>query len=443
MKIKSCSYSKGVINFAPSIKSYADITTIAVEEPDVVYIPTRQMKGHLPIVVATKGDEVKIGTRLAVSGNNIVCSTVSGLVEDVVTLPSVYGGATEVVVIKNNHKNDAEPLVKNSLEESSAEDLQKALRTISITDYDGFTVLDKLMSLGKETEKTLIVNLVNDEPYINNSALLIGEKLEECFNAMKCMAKIMDTNNIIVAVKQDEMKLHSQFFTHLTNEGFDLNIVVATVPNRYPVGDELQLVQTIMKRKFKSVKESRDAGLVAFDLYTLYSLYKLVIDGEYVTTRPVSIIEKDENKVKSVCAWVKVGSTIRDVLSEMFLNGMQGIRKIVAGGPMRGIALGSEMASVTTSLKAIMAIKDKLADYPSELPCITCGKCAKVCPVGIVPYEIDECTTDRDFNEAVKLGANKCVKCGCCSHVCPSKRFLTQRIYYAKEIINNKGIKNE
>ena len=442
MKIKSCSYSRGVENFAPRIKSYSEITTIAVEEPDIVYIPTKQMKGHLPIVVVTKGDEVKIGTRLAVSGNNIVCSTVSGLVEDVVTLPSVYGGATEVVVIKNNHKNDKEKFTTHTIEETS-EELTLAAKVASIVDYDGSTVIDKLNTLGKENEKTLIVNMVDDEPYLYNNALLLADKKEECVFAIKLMAKILNTNNVFIAVKNDEMKLHSPFFNQLTNEGFDLNVVAATIPNRYPAGDEVQLVQTIMKRKFKSLTECRSAGFVAFDMFTLYALSKLVIEGEYTTRRPLTIIEKDGNKIKSVCAWVNVGMTINDVLNALYLNGVQGIRKIVAGGPMRGIALGNEMSSITFGLKAIMAIKDKLTDAPSELPCITCGKCAKVCPVGIVPYEIDECTLDRDFNEAVKLGANKCIKCGCCSYVCPSKRYLTQRIYYAKEIINNKGLKNE
>lgn len=442
MKIKSCSYSRGVENFAPRIKSYSEITTIAVEEPDIVYIPTKQMKGHLPIVVVTKGDEVKIGTRLAVSGNNIVCSTVSGLVEDVVTLPSVYGGSTEVVVIKNNHKNDKEEFTTHTIEETS-EELTLASKVASIVDYDGSTVIDKLNTLGKENEKTLIVNMVDDEPYLYNNALLLADKKEECVSAIKLMAKILNTNNVFIAVKNDEMKLHSPFFNQLTNEGFDLNIVVATIPNRYPAGDEVQLVQTIMKRKFKSLTECRTAGLVAFDMFTLYALSKLVLEGEYTTRRPLTIIEKDGNNIKSVCAWVNVGMTINDVLNSLYLNGVQGIRKIVAGGPMRGIALGNEMSSITFGLKAIMAIKDKLTDAPRELPCITCGKCAKVCPVGIVPYEIDKCTLDRDFNEAVKLGANKCIKCGCCSYVCPSKRYLTQRIYYAKEIINNKGLKNE
>ena len=442
MKNKICSYSDGVFNIAPQIKSYAEISEIAVAEPDFLYVATKQMKGHRPIVVVTKGDALKIGTRLAVSGNNVVSSPVSGIVEDVLDLPSIYGGTTQVVVIKNDHKSECEKFnVLNS--QASKEDMIEALKVSSIVDYDGVSVLDKLNSLNKDIEPTLVVNLLDDEPFVQTNSVLINKNENDCVNAIKTMAKLVGTSTVIIALTKKDQELHKSFLNTIDAEKLDLNVVTAILPNRYPVGDEVQLARAISKKHLSTVKECRENGFIVFDLFTMYSVNNLITKGEIVTKRPVSIIEQDGKSIKTSNAWLTIGTSIKDLLNSLFINGNKIYCKIVAGGPMRGIALGNDISSITFSLKSVMLVKDKITDVPQELPCITCGKCAKVCPVGIVPYEIDECANSRDFNQAARMGASKCIKCGCCSYICPSKRALTQRICYAKEIINNKGIKNE
>lgn len=440
MKKKSYSYFGGIKNFAPQIKSYSEISTIAVEEPDFVYVPTRQMKGVEPVVVATKGDNVKIGSRIAISGNNVVYSTVSGVVEKVETSPSVFGGTTSVVVIANDHKREVEKFKAFNMDDDR-EVLKNALKSSSIVDYDGATVLEKLNTLNKEVQPILVVNLVSDEPFVYSSLAVVQEHLEDSVQAVKLLANILDAKAVKIAVTQNTLQILSAFINELSNSEEMPDLEVSVVANVYPIGDELELIQTISKKKYANITQSRSDGFVAFDIFTIFALKKLLLDGEPVSTRPVSIIEKDGDKISTNIVWVKIGTTVKDVLSSVYLNGSYGIRKMVAGGPMRGIALGNEMASITFSTKAIMAIKDKVIDVPNELPCIGCGKCKKVCPAKINPTQIDECTKNRDFNEAVNLGANKCTKCGCCSFICPSKRFLTQRICYAKEIILSKGIK--
>lgn len=442
MKKKSYSYFSGIKNFAPQKKSYSEISTVAVEEPDFVYVPTKQMKGPEPVVVVTKGDNVKIGSRVAISGNSVVYSPVSGMVERVEVIPSVFGGTTNVVVIANDHKKEVEKLKQFGLNENR-ETLKNALKAVSIVDYDGVTVLEKLNTLPKETQPILLVNLVSDEPFVYSALAIVREYEDDCVQAIKLMANILDAKGIKIAVNSSQLSNLSEFINKASSDEDIQDLEISVVPDVYPLGDEVELVQTITKKKYSSVTQSRKDGFVAFDIFTLFAVKKLLIDGEAVSIRPISIIEKDGDKISSTLVWVKMGTTVKDLLQSVYLNGSHGIRKIVAGGPMRGIALGNEEASITFSTKAIMAIRDKLADKQNELPCIGCGKCKKVCPAKINPAQIDECTLNRDFNEAVNLGANKCTKCGCCSFVCPSKRFLTQRICYAKEIILSKGIKNE
>ena len=442
MKIKSCSYNKGICNIAPSLKKLDAIHSISVENSDRVYVSTKNMKGVIPSVVANVGDKVKVGTRIAVSGNDIICSPVSGVVEKVIKQPSVYGGNYDTVVIKNDNSETKENFTKVSLFESTAK-LDVAIKTLSIVDYDGETIVNKIESVKNAQTRTLVVNLVTDEPYQFNTPFLINEKMEDCAIGIELMARVMDTSNVIIAIKKEDKVLYQDFVKLLEEKSLDMNFILALVPNRYPIGDEVELVGAITKKYFKNKHAVRDAGFVAFDIFSIFMAKRLVIDGEFQDSRPLTIIEKEGVNIKSTCVWVKFGTRIRDLVSKIKLDGVNGYNKIVAGGFFRGISLGNFDSSLPYAVKSIILIQDTLDDEPIELPSITCGKCVDVCPRGLVPYEVEKAILNQDYTEAIKFGAGECTKCGCCSYVCPSKRYLTQRIYFAQQIIINKGLRNE
>ena len=48
-----------------------------------------------------------------------------------------------------------------------------------------------------------------------------------------------------------------------------------------------------------------------------------------------------------------------------------------------------------------------------QLPCISCGKCATVCPVRLMPNEV---LFNKDRSELQKY----CISCGACEFSCPS-----------------------
>ena len=443
MKIKSYSYNRGIKNPAPKLTSFSEIKEVFVPEVETVKIPVKQIKGVMPSVVVTRGERVKRGTRLAVSGDKVILSSVSGVVESVYEGASVYGGQTEIVSIVSDDENKQE-LFKKYEETSSPEQMMMSLKRFSIVDYDGFDISSKIEAIPQNVDKTLVVNLLTDEPYELNTPFLLAQKSEDVANGVLTMATIMQASKIIIAVKKGEEKLYSEFFNLVEQLTTSLNLSVAVLPDVYPIGDEVNLARTLIKNKnIASVVDVRNLGYVAIDAFAFYVLKKLVRDGEVVDERPISIIDMKDGKIKSTVAWVKVGTRLSHLIGCIENSDISAIKKIVAGGPMRGIALVDTEAGIPFNLKAIMAIRNNCNDEKGELQCITCGKCVKACPQGLVPYEIDEHAINNDFNEAAKLGADKCTRCGVCSYVCPSKRYLTQRVYYAKEIIKNKGLKNE
>ncbi|HDS29126.1 MAG TPA: 4Fe-4S dicluster domain-containing protein [Candidatus Acetothermia bacterium] len=66
--------------------------------------------------------------------------------------------------------------------------------------------------------------------------------------------------------------------------------------------------------------------------------------------------------------------------------------------------------------------------YRRSLPCIRCGYCNLVCPVGIYPVLIMEAEKNGQTKRLGRLHAEDCIDCGLCSYVCPSAIKLTEHL---------------
>lgn len=57
----------------------------------------------------------------------------------------------------------------------------------------------------------------------------------------------------------------------------------------------------------------------------------------------------------------------------------------------------------------------------SSRDCISCGHCAEVCPVDILPQFMMKNLMADDIEEGMRHGLMDCTSCGLCTYVCPSK----------------------
>lgn len=436
MKIRTFSYSKG-INL-PKIKSL-NLSEGEIEilpDPEFVYVPLKQVKSISPKSTVVKGDKVKINTSVASVGENHVYSSVSGEVTEVVSLPSIYGGLTECVVIKNNNKNSKESWFKPQ-KFYKKEELLEILKKSSLVDYDGQYVYSKLE---KVTEvKKIVINAISDEPFESTNAEVLKHYLQDVLVAGNMLADSFNVKEISLAVTKDAYKsVTKKALLNVPSEELD-NLTINIVSGLYPVGDEPELFKVLTKKELTEDNYS-SAGVVILDVYTLKALHTLLTTGSPADLRLVTVYDHTESNATEKTVWVKVGSSIEYVVNMVRKQGFTGVRKLVAGGPMRGIALGSEKASVTNGLKSIILFGEHVKDVQKEVECINCGLCDSVCPVNISPSNIDRAISNMDILTTKKLGATKCTRCGCCSYVCPSKRYLTQRVCYSKDYIQERGL---
>jgi len=68
-------------------------------------------------------------------------------------------------------------------------------------------------------------------------------------------------------------------------------------------------------------------------------------------------------------------------------------------------------------------------------PCINCGWCEDVCPVGLMPDLLMKLLRIDQGEEAEALALMDCIECGLCSYVCPSKLPLHEELARGKRAV--------
>ena len=106
--------------------------------------------------------------------------------------------------------------------------------------------------------------------------------------------------------------------------------------------------------------------------------------------------------------------------------------KVIIGGPMMGESQFKTDLPTIKAVGGILVLNKEEAKPPVVTPCIKCGKCVDVCPIGLMPLYIQLNVLHNRFEEARDLYIMDCIECGSCSYVCPSKRPLIEAIRHGK-----------
>jgi electron transport complex protein RnfC len=133
---------------------------------------------------------------------------------------------------------------------------------------------------------------------------------------------------------------------------------------------------------------------------------------------------------------VRIGSTVEDLIKAC--GGLQsGVRILISGGPMMGMAINRTDIPLTKGSSGVLALGKEAVDKP-ENPCINCGRCVQTCPMQLVPTRLDLYVRNGMYAEAEKAGVMNCMECGACTFVCPAKRLLTQSCRMGKKVITTR-----
>lgn len=405
-----------------------------MEPPARVRIPCLQHVGAPAKPVVAVGDQVKKGQKIAEAGGFVSVpahASVSGRVTEIAQRPGPNGRNVTEIVIENDFQETWEESVapKGSLDELTPEDIRQIIQEAGIVGLGGagFPTHVKLSPPAEKPVSTIIVNGAECEPFLTADHRVMLEHPEEVIFGLKAMMKCLDIGMAYIAVednKEDAIAALAQ--------ALDTNTIrIKRLQTKYPQGSEKQLIDSILGKQVPSGGLPMDVGVVVVNASSAKAVAEAIQTGRPIIDRVVTVtghVRMPKNLL------VRIGTPIDEVL-EAAGGLLLGVKRLVSGGPMMGLALASTDGPVTKTTSGLLALGNDHIQNLIHYPCIHCGRCASVCPMGLRPMYISLAAEQYDWEKAEKYRAMDCMSCGCCSYICPANRPIVQAIHIAKDAI--------
>ena len=195
------------------------------------------------------------------------------------------------------------------------------------------------------------------------------------------------------------------------------------------------LIKTLTGREVPPGKLPSEVGCLVMNVASVAFVAEYLKTGMPLIKKRVTV---DGSSVKTpMNLEVLIGTPVGDVFE--FSGGFASEPvKIIMGGPMMGVSLYSDELPVMKYTNALLALNEKDGKIPEENVCIRCGRCVSVCPMNLLPFDIDRLVKANQYDDLDKYNVTDCIECGSCAYVCPSKRMLTQSLRLGKDILRRK-----
>ena len=397
--------------------------------PDVVYLSVSQHIGAPAIPVVSVGDKVKKGQLVAKEGGFVsanVFSSVSGEVIAIEDITNALGQTQKHIVIKNDHENLS--LVFDNLEEISQKTIIERIRLAGIVGLGGAGFPTAVKLSPKNQLEYLIINGAECEPYLNCDYRLMLERTEDIYKGIKYTALALNLDKIIIGIEANKPLAIKAF------ERFS-DLQVVELKKQYPMGSEKHLIYCTTGKKVPTGKMPFDVGCCVQNIKTMIACFEAVEKNLPLTETVMTVSGNGIETPKNVK--VALGTPFSDLAD--FCGGVKADAiKLVAGGPMMGKALMGIDHFVRKTDSGFLALLNGETNVDKPTACINCARCARNCPMRLMPMYIESFALSSDFDGAEKYGAMNCIECGSCAYNCPAKRPLVQNINYAKTKIKEK-----
>ena len=429
MRKHTRTFKKG-IHF-PDMKYLAKDKPIEPMPPSEHYfVALSQHIGAPAKPVVEVGATVAAGTLIARADGMIsanVFSPVSGTVAGIETRKNKQGANAPFIHITNDFKNREEFMPP--ADASDARAVRERIGEAGIVGLGGagFPTLVKL-SPSKPVD-ILIINAAECEPYLTCDYRVMLDRTEEFVKGVKILSSCLGVARTVIGIEENKMEAYEKLRAF---DGFELILL----EKKYPQGGEKQLIYACCGRVVPAKALPMDVGVVVQNVATALAVYEAVEKGKPLYERVVTVSGKGVAEPKNLL--VKTGTLFEEALD--FCGGIsEDTQKLIAGGPMMGTSLYDASGVFTKTDSGLLALTGEEANVSQPSNCISCGACARACPMNLMPMYIDFYALAGDFKTSEKYGTNHCIECGCCANVCPAKRPLVQSIRLAKAKLREKA----
>ena len=423
-------------------KLSAEVATVVAPLPKQAIFPLSQHIGAPAKPVVKRGDVVKVGTLLAEAGGFVsapIYSSVSGKVAKVDAAFDATGYRKPVIIVNVEGDEWEESIDRSETLERVAdhpeltpEEIVNRIKVAGVTGMGGagFPTFIKLCPPPGATAECVIINAVECEPYITSDYRLMMEHADEILVGLELLMKAAKVEKGYIGIetnKPEAIKLLTE-----KTEG-DPRIEVVPLKQRYPQGGEKQLVDAVIRRQVPAPPAIPvNVGAIVQNVGTAFAVYQAVMKNKPLFERYTTVTGKKLSRPGNFL--VRMGTPMRDLID--FCGGMpEGDNKLLAGGPMMGKALTTDEVPVCKGTNSITIISGDEARRKPVDPCIRCGKCVNVCPMGLEPYLLATCSAKKMWEKVESEDITSCIECGSCQFTCPSHRPILDNIRFGKQTV--------
>ncbi|MFW6286659.1 MAG: electron transport complex subunit RsxC [Candidatus Sumerlaeota bacterium] len=411
--------------------------------PRTVNIPLAQHIGAPAEAIVKRGEEVKKGQMIAKAPSFVsapVHASVSGKVAKIDNFPHPNGTQDQMISIQSDGQdewleglNPEAPLP--NLDASKGKEYLEAVKNAGIVGLGGaaFPSHVKLSPPEDKPIDMLLINGAECEPYLTSDYRVMLENPQEVLYGARAFMIILGVEKCIIAIEDNKPEAIEAMREAIDNEADPFqgigDIGVAVCQTKYPQGGEKQLIAAVLGREVPSGGLPMDVGLVVQNIGTCVAASNAVGRGIPLIERVVTVAGRKVPNPKNLL--VPVGTLFSELLDYCGYEAVEG-SKVLMGGPMMGKAQRTTEVPVIKGTSGIVVLEpDEMAHF-EERPCLRCGRCVEVCPMGLMPSRLANFSEHDVIEPLSELGINDCVECGSCAYICPAQRHLVQWIRMGK-----------
>ena len=391
--------------------------------------PLSQHIGKPSVPVVKKGDEVLAGQLIAeadgfVSAN--IYSSCSGKVKAIEPHLTGAGLMANCIVIENDGKftpvaGMGKPV--KSYRKLTPQDILQKIKEGGIVGLGGagFPTHVKLAPKDPGAIRYFVANGAECEPGITCDDRLMTERPQEIVEGIKLVLKLFPNAKAVIAIEENKPRA-IEAMTKAIEKEEKISLLVLKV--MYPQGSERNLVYAVTGKYMPSGSLPADLGCVVDNVTTIHAIYNAVVKNTPLIEKGMTVtgdaVEKPCNLM------VKLGTNVTEILEEAGIK--DNAKKVLMGGPMMGLAISSRDIPVVKTSNALTCMLTDPVEEAEKIQtnCIRCGRCTRVCPLGLVPQQMADAAERKDYERYVRFHGIDCISCGTCTYTCPAKRPLTQ-----------------
>ena len=406
--------------------------------PAEVVIPMSMHFGAPCTPLVKAGDHVKVGQKIGeFRGLGApIHASVSGTVKVVEPRPYSMGGNMMSVVIENDFQDALSEEVQAPADPGalSVEEMIEAVKNAGIVGMGGATFPTHVkISGGIGQVHTVIINGAECEPYITGDHRTMLERPEEIIGGATYLAKMFGVDKVVIGVEDNKQNGIDAMRKVIAEK--NAPVVVEPLRCRYPQGGEKQLCQAITGKQVPPGGLPSNIGCAVFNINTTCAIYRAITQGMPVVHKIVTVSGSGVVEPKNVeCP---IGTPVSCLFD--FCGGLkEGTYKLIAGGPMMGMAQYTADIPVGKGTGAMLAFCENEEQTVENPQCIRCGKCVAACPMHLEPLFMYQYASKGMVDELNDAHIMDCMECGACAYACPARMHLTHMFTTGKQLVKDK-----